>query len=134
MEVNGHYTFRLRWHRKKPRYPLNRRPSLPQSRSGRFGGEKNRFPLPAFEPRPILHVAQSLYPTGSQVRREHLRIIRSGKGAKEIQHAVGFASDATYAGIVILLPASNWLLIAAGSWACGECKQLFMSHPYDLVA
>jgi hypothetical protein len=69
-----------------------------------------------------------------QVRREHLRIIRFGKGAKEIQHALGFISDTAYAGIVILPPASNWLLIAAESWACSECKQLFMSHSYDLVA
>jgi len=39
---------------------------LPQSQSGRFGGEKNRLPLPAFEPRPMLRVAQSLYSTGSK--------------------------------------------------------------------
>jgi hypothetical protein len=69
-----------------------------------------------------------------QVRREHLRIIHFGQGAREIQHALAFALDTAYAGIVILLPASNWLLIAAESWACSECKQLFMSHSYDLVA
>jgi hypothetical protein len=69
-----------------------------------------------------------------QVRREHLRIIRFGKGAKEIEHALGFASDTAYAVIVILVPASNWLLISAESRACSECKQLFMSHSYDLVA
>jgi len=41
-----------------------------------------------------------------------LIVIRFGKGAKEIQHVLGFASDTAYTGIVILLPASNWFLIA----------------------
>jgi hypothetical protein len=37
----------------KPRWPLNRRLCGPQSRSGRFGEEKNLFPLAGFEPRTV---------------------------------------------------------------------------------
>jgi len=53
---------------------------------------------------------------------------------KKYNTPVGFVSDTACAGIVILPPATNWLLIAAESWACSECKQLFVSHSYDLVA
>jgi hypothetical protein len=37
--------------RKIPQYPLGRRLSGPQSRSGRGGEEKNFLPLPGIEPR-----------------------------------------------------------------------------------
>ena len=43
------------------RYPLNRRLCELQRRSGRFGGEKNLFPLPRYEPRIVHAAAQSLY-------------------------------------------------------------------------
>jgi hypothetical protein len=36
--------------RKSPRYPLYRRLGGPQSRSGRYGEEKNSQPLPELEP------------------------------------------------------------------------------------
>jgi hypothetical protein len=36
----------------KSRYPLNRRLGGPQSRPGRYGENKNVFPLPGFDPGP----------------------------------------------------------------------------------
>jgi hypothetical protein len=44
--------------RKEPCYPLDRRLSGPQSRSGRGGEEKNSQPLPGLEPPIIQPVAQ----------------------------------------------------------------------------
>jgi hypothetical protein len=38
-------------------YPLNRRVSGPQRRSGRFGEEENNLPLRGFEPRTLRSVA-----------------------------------------------------------------------------
>jgi hypothetical protein len=43
---------------KSLRYPLDRRPGGPQSRSGRGGEEKNSQPLPRLEPPVMQPVAQ----------------------------------------------------------------------------
>jgi hypothetical protein len=48
-------------HVKEPRYPPKRRLVGSQSRSKRFGEEKNPFRLPGFELRTVRSVAQSLY-------------------------------------------------------------------------
>jgi hypothetical protein len=43
----GHFN-----HGERPPYPLDRRPSGPQRRSGRCGIEKNLMSLPVVEPQP----------------------------------------------------------------------------------
>jgi hypothetical protein len=42
--------------KKQRRYPLNRRLGGPQSRSGRFGENKNLLSLPEFESRTVQHI------------------------------------------------------------------------------
>jgi hypothetical protein len=53
-------TPRLLYAAKGPEYPFASRLGIPQIRSGRFGEEKNVFPLPEMEPQIEQHLAWSL--------------------------------------------------------------------------
>lgn len=69
MEVSGQLHALATLTRDRIRYPLNSRLREPQRRSGRFGGEKNLFPLPRYELHIVQPAAQSLYYTGLCVRK-----------------------------------------------------------------
>ena len=53
---------------KGPKYSLNRRLSVPHSRSELFGEDKNLLPLPGFEPRTVQLIAQCLFRTSIWTR------------------------------------------------------------------
>jgi hypothetical protein len=60
---------------KSPWYPLDRRTSGPQSRSGRGGEKKNSYHLPGLESLIIQHVAQRYTTELSRLLYEHKYVL-----------------------------------------------------------